>query len=127
MLKEHLDNFLLAVQSRDSESLNAEAVEGHLSSICFHAANISHRLGTLTDPDKIRAMIGENHLALDAFERCCEHLQKNGVALQKTKATLGPWLQLDVEREEFVGELAQEANALSRRTYRQPFVVPDLV
>ena len=127
MLNAHLSNFLSAVQSRDSGSLNAEAVEGHLSAMCFHGANISHRLGTLADPDEIRATIDENRLALDAFERCSEHLKRNGVELQKTTATLGPSLQLDVEREEFVGELAKEANALSRRTYREPFVVPELV
>jgi hypothetical protein len=127
MLKAHLNNFLLAVQSRDSGSLNAEAAEGHLSAICFHGANISHRLGTLADPDEIRAMLDENRLALDAFERCSEHLKQNGVELQKSKATLGPLLQIDVEREEFVGELANEANSLSRRAYREPFVVPELV
>jgi hypothetical protein len=81
----------------------------------------------LADPDEIRATIDGNRLALDAFERCSEHLKRNGVELQKTAATLGPALRLDVEREEFVGELAKEANALSRRTYREPFVVPELV
>jgi predicted dehydrogenase len=127
MLRAHLANFLSAVQSRDSASLNAEAAQGHLSAICFHGANISHRLGTLADPGEILATIGENRLATDAFERCSEHLKKNGVDLQKTSATLGPSLQLDVEQEEFVGGLAKESNALSRRTYREPFVVPELV
>ena len=54
MVTAHLTNFVSAVQSRKSESLNAEAVEGHLSAICFHAANVSHRLGTLAGPDEIR-------------------------------------------------------------------------
>ena len=127
MLKAHLANFLLAAQSRDSQSLNAEATEGHLSAICFHGANISHRLGTLAHADEIRATVSGNRLALDAFERCSEHLRQNGVELQEMPATLGPALQLDVEREEFVGEFAKQANALSRRTYREPFVVPELV
>jgi hypothetical protein len=126
MLKDHLTNFLAAVQSRDSGSLNAEAAEGHLSAICFHGANVSHRLGAQADPDEIRATIDDNPLASDAFERCSEHLKQNGVDLQKTAATLGPALEFDAEREEFVGKLAKEANALSRRAYREPFVVPDL-
>jgi predicted dehydrogenase len=126
MLKDHLTNFLMAVQSRDAGSLNAEAAEGHLSAICFHGANVSHRLGSQADPEEIRATIAEDRLAADAFERCSEHLKQNGVDLQETMATLGPALQFDVEREEFVGKLAREANALSRRNYREPFVVPDL-
>jgi hypothetical protein len=126
MLTAHLANFVSAVQSRKSESLNAEAVEGHLSAICFHAANVSHRLGALADPDKIRAATKDNRLAADACERCYEHLQRNGVDLEKSKATAGPWLTLDVERQEFVGEFSDEANALSRRQYRKPFVVPEL-
>jgi predicted dehydrogenase len=122
----HLANFVSAVQSRKSESLNAEAVEGHLSAICFHAANVSHRLGALAGPDKIRAATKDNPLAADAFERCNEHLKLNGVDLEKSKATAGPWLNLDATRQEFVGEFADEANALSRRQYRKPFVVPEL-
>jgi hypothetical protein len=30
------------------------------------------------------------------------------------------------DSEEFVGEFAEEANALSRRKYREPLVVPDI-
>ena len=126
MVKAHLANFVSAVQSRKSESLNAEAVEGHLSAICFHAANVSHRLGAMASPDKIRAATKDNRLVADAFERCYEHLKLNGVDLQTSKVTAGPWLNLDVERQEFVGEFAIEANALSRRQYRKPFVVPEL-
>jgi predicted dehydrogenase len=126
MLAAHLANFISAVQSRKSESLNAEAVQGHLSAICFHAANVSQRLGALASPDKIKAATKDNLLAADAFERCYEHLKLNGVDLQTSKATAGPRLNLDVERHEFVGEFADEANALSRRQYRKSFVVPEL-
>jgi predicted dehydrogenase len=127
MVTAHLANFVSAVQSRNSQDLNAEAVEGHLSAICFHAANVSHRLGALASPDKIRAATKDHPLAADAFQRCYEHLQRNGVDLETSPATAGPWLDLDVEREEFVGEFADEANALSRRQDRKPFVVPELV
>ena len=122
----HLANFISAVQSRKSEKLNCEAVEGYLSAVCFHAANVSHRLGALADPDKIRAATKDNPLAADAFERCSEHLKLNGVELETSKATAGPWLDLDPQRQEFAGELADEANALSHRQYRNPYVVPEL-
>lgn len=127
MLEDHLTNFLSAIQNRDSNSLKAEAIEGHLSAICFHAANVSHRLGTTADPDQIRATIHENPLALDACQRFFEHLKENEINLQDATTMLGPTLELDPEREEFVGKLAKQANALSRRTYREPFVVPELI
>ena len=122
----HLANFISAVQSRKQQSLNAEAIEGYLSAVCFHSANVSHRLGSMADPDKIRAATKDNSLAADAFERCYEHLKQNGVDLETSQATSGPLLNIDVERQEFVGEFAAEANALSRRQYRKPFVVPEL-
>ncbi|MEQ8785681.1 MAG: Gfo/Idh/MocA family oxidoreductase [Pirellulaceae bacterium] len=126
MLTDHLANFVSAVQSQSSESLRCEAVEGHLSAICFHAANVSHRLGALSDPDKIRAATKDHPLASDAFERCAEHLKLNAVDLEATPATAGPWLELDVEKQQFTGDFADEANALSHRQYRKPFIVPDL-
>lgn len=126
MVTDHLANFVSAVQSRKSESLNAEAIEGHLSAICFHAANVSHRLGSLASPEKIKAATSDNQLAADAYERCAEHLKLNGIDLEKSQATAGPWLDLDVERQVFAGEFANEANAISRRPNREPFVVPEL-
>jgi hypothetical protein len=62
----------------------------------------------------------------DAFERCREYLRGNGVDLDATPATLGPWVSLDAKRGRFVGEVADAANELSRRDYRAPFVVPEL-
>ena len=35
-------------------------------------------------------------------------------------------MTLDPVQERFVGELADQANDVSRRTYRTPFVVPEV-
>ena len=43
------------------------------------------------------------------------------------RAALGPWVTLDADTGRFVGPLAQGANELSRREYRKPFVVAELV
>ena len=43
---DHYGNFIEAVRSRDAKSLNAEILEGHLSSALCHLGNISYRLGT---------------------------------------------------------------------------------
>jgi len=58
-----------------------------------------------------------------------EHLAVNGVDWTKTEAVLGPWLELDAEKEQFVGggDLAAKANRLMTRPYRSPFVVPEKV
>jgi hypothetical protein len=42
---------------------------------------------------------------------------------------LGPWLEMDSDREEFVGssDVVARANQLLRGEYRKPFVVPEQV
>jgi hypothetical protein len=62
----------------------------------------------------------------DAFERCREYLRGNGVDLDATPATVGPWVTLDAKQGHFVADFADAANQLSRREYRKPFVVPEL-
>ena len=41
--------------------------------------------------------------------------------------TLGPMLTMDPKTERFVGDFAAEANRLTSREYREPFVVRDEV
>jgi predicted dehydrogenase len=122
----HLSNFFAAVRSRNAAELVAEALEGHRSTACCHMANISHRLGKQTRPEIIRETIQANREFSDAFDRCRDYLRENGVDLESTPATLGPWLSFDPHEEQFVHEHAKEANALARREARQPFVVPKL-
>lgn len=119
----HLANFVDSVQRRDRDSLNAEALEGHLSAICFHMANVSYRLGSQRAPSEILEMTRANHDLTDAFERCRGYLAKNGVDLDTNRAVAGPWLNFDPKEEHFVGDFAEQANALSRKEYRAPFVV----
>jgi hypothetical protein len=122
----HLSAFLAAVRSRKAGDLAAEALEGHRSTVCCHMANVSHRLGKRSSPDAIRSAITGDAEMVDAFDRCREYLRKNGVDLDASPATLGPWVTLDPKQGRFVGDCADAANALSRRDYRKPFVVPEL-
>jgi predicted dehydrogenase len=124
--KAHLSSFLAAVRSRQASDLAAEALQGHLSAACCHMANISHRLGKHAPPEAIRATVAGNGELADAFDRCREALHKNGVDLEATPATLGPWVTLDAKQGRFVGDFADAANELSRREYRKPFVVPEV-
>ena len=51
-----------------------------------------------------------------------DHLREDDVDLAKTPLTLGPLLTIDAANERFVKNPA--ADALLRREYRRPFVVP---
>ncbi len=122
----HLANFVAAVRSRRSRDLCAEANEGHVSAACCHMANISHRIGRRSRPEAILETIRADHELSDAFGRCREHLRANGVDLGTSQAVIGPWVTFDCEQNRFVGEFADQANKLSRRAYREPFVVPEV-
>ncbi len=123
----HLANFVAAVRSRRAGDLNAEAAVGHASATCAHLANTSYRLGRKASPEAILEANRANSAVVDAFERCRDYLRENGVDLGVSQPAAGPWLTLDPRRECFVGLFADEANRFSRRTYREPFVVPQIV
>ena len=122
----HLANFVAAVRSRKSGDLAAEALHGHHSTACCHMANVSYRLGKQARPEAIQETIRANHELSDAFERCREYLRENKVDLDTTPAALGPWVTYDSKKERFIKDLADQANALSQREYRKPFVVPKI-
>jgi predicted dehydrogenase len=122
---DHFANFVKAVRSRKHEDLNADVLEGHLSAALCHMANISWRLGKKVPFAEVEAFAKSykgNENAVDTIDRTREHLKANGVDLGKPQLGLGPWLDCDPKKEEFVGNAA--ANAMLTRDYRKPFVVP---
>jgi predicted dehydrogenase len=121
----HHENFIRAVRSRKASDLNAEILEGHLSSALCHTGNISHRLGKQASPDEIREAIKTDKAAMETYERFQAHLAANGVDLKIDKATLGAFLKMDPKKERFIGN--NKANELLTRNYRAPFVVPERV
>jgi predicted dehydrogenase len=121
----HYANFINAVRSRKVSDLNADILEGHLSSALCHTGNISYRLGQKEDQGKIHEAIKSNPAALETLARMEDHLEANLVDLSKTKATLGVFLTMDPKTEKFRGNKA--ANKLLTREYRKPYVVPEKV
>jgi len=127
----HAANFIAATRSRNAGQLHAPALEGHLSTACAHAANVSYRLGTPSNPEAIRAAIQQAAPTpatatafADVFERYQQHLTARGITPPVAPGVLGAWVTLDPATERFVGPLADQANALATRTCRAPFVVP---
>jgi predicted dehydrogenase len=121
---DHFRNFADAVKARKREDLNSEVLEGHLSTSLCHLANISYRLGerrTMDAGDRF----GASEEAADMLPRLREHLKENEVDPAKTTACFGRPLTFDSKAEKFVGD--PDADALLRREYRKPFVVPEVV
>ncbi len=121
----HFANFLKAVHSRNSSDLNADILEGHISSGLCHTANISYRLGKQHSVEEIKDAFKKNSDMAEAFGRMQEHLAANKVDLGATPATLGEVLKMDPKTERFAGN--HKANEMLTRKYRRPFVVPDKV
>jgi hypothetical protein len=121
----HHKNFVQAMRSRRYADLNADILEGHLSSALCHTGNISYRLGSQAAPEAIREAIKSLPDAADTFGRMLEHLKANEVDLEATKATVGVVLNMNPKKEVFIDNPA--ANRLLTREYRPPFVVPEKV
>ncbi len=121
----HFENFLQAVRSRNPQDLNADVLEGHLSSALCHLGNISYRLGQRLSTAEILEQLQQLPVSdnvQETLNRTVEHLQQNQVDLQATPFCLGPWLKIDAASESFVD--SEPANQLLSREYRAPFVVP---
>ena len=123
----HHANFIKAVRSRKAGDLNADILQGYLSTAACHLGNISYRVGREAPREEIVESLESNHVLLDAFERCQEHLLMNVVNVQETPRIMGPWVTIDPETEKFVGDFSDQANAHLSRNYREPFIVPENV
>jgi predicted dehydrogenase len=121
---DHHANFIKAVRSRKVSDLNADILEGYLSTALCHIGNISYQIGHAAPNEEIAQSISSKKDLLDAFERACEHLSLNEVDLKKTPMTIGPWLTMDSRTERFVGDFSDQANMYLTRNYRAPFTVP---
>lgn len=121
---DHYANFIDAVRSRNHHDLNADILEGHLSSALCHLGNISYRMGEQVAPEELQARLKGLDVADNVqatLDRTLEHLQANDVDFDATPFRLGPHLPFDPASETFVNN--DSADAMLTREYREPFVV----
>lgn len=123
--EDHFGNFIKAVRSRRVEELNADILEGHLSSALCHLGNISYRLGTVQPFEKRVEALTSDKEAQATLERMIEHLKFNNVDVANAGCRVGRKLQIDPSKERFVGD--SEADLMLTREYRKGFEVPQKV
>jgi len=123
----HAQNFLDAVRSRNPADLNAPMQVGHMSAIYCHVGNMSYRLGEKVPAKVAGEAIATSPLASERFDSLIAHLSANGIDTSAPALTLGGEIRIDPGTDTCVGPNAAEANALARRSYREPFVVPEEV
>jgi predicted dehydrogenase len=120
----HFANFIEAVRSGRRQDLNADVPEGHLSTAVCHTGNISYRLGEKASVKEMRQQIQDVPLFGQMLERFLEHLKAHEMDIDAETVTLGPWLQIDREKERFKD--SDPGNRLVRGFYREPYTVPDI-
>jgi len=119
---DHYANFIAAVRSRNPGGLNAEILEGHLSSALCHTGNVSYRLGEKLSPGAAKERFQGQPAMAESFDRMVSHLTANGVDLEQTPLTLGAFLKMDPDSERF--EKNSSANHQLAGEYRKGFEVP---
>jgi len=120
------ENFIHCVRSRQRSQLHANITEGHLSSTCCHLGNISYQLGEQVAGSKKPEVLGQHDEIARSWETIATTVKGTlGLDLSKSTYQLGPMLQFDQEKEQFVDNPA--ANKLLTRDYRKPFVVSETV
>ena len=122
---DHYANFIDAVRARDHRKLNADILEGHLSSALCHTGNISHRLGHHLPAAAIRERLHDDKGMEDAFDRMSAHLKANEIDLAKSPLTLGAVLRMHPAAEHFTNNKA--ANHLLSEPGRKGFEIPKQV
>ncbi len=121
---DHFVNFIEAVRSNSRDTLNAEVLEGHISTAVCHTGNISYRLGRKAPRKELQARVRGIRIFADMFDRLLEHLAGHNIDVEAKIVTLGQWLEIDRENERFKNNA--QANRLVRGFYRKPYTVPDL-
>ena len=122
----HHANWVAGIRKGSSADINAPVRECHLSTALVHSANISFRLGAKKSAGEIKEAIKASSGLAEAFGRMAEHLGRNGVNLDESKATLGAPLTQDTKTELFTGANAEAANRdlVAKREGRAGFKIP---
>ncbi|HWL07042.1 MAG TPA: Gfo/Idh/MocA family oxidoreductase [Planctomicrobium sp.] len=118
---DHFGNFISAIRSGNHQDLNADILEGHLSSALCHTGSICHLIGKESSGRDMEKMSSDDLLWKDSCLRMTQHLKANGVDFSALALRVGPSLTMDSLNEVFMKN--SNANRLLTRDYRKGYVV----
>ena len=121
----HAKNFIDAVRSRNTATLNADIERAHYSSSWCHLANIAYRLGADHTNAKAKALAADFKPWQELVDEYEGYVTANDVDLAKANLKLSSFLEIDPKKETFIGPSATpQALSLLTREYRKGFEVP---
>lgn len=122
--KMHQENFIACVREGNPDKLNTEVLVGHHSTGWCNLANIAYQTGGAFSVEAAKQIKEDVWQGL--LDEMRQHLKAYDIELTDSQIKLSPVLEVDVEKEHFVGPHADKANALLKREYRAPYVVPEI-
>jgi hypothetical protein len=123
----HQRNFIDALRRRDPSILNSPIRSGSDTTSWCHLANVMARAGGRFSRAQAARVQDPSGLWSGLVDEMAKLLSAHGIQMESDEIRLTPLLAIDPATERFVGEGADSANAFLRRTYRAPFVVPEVV
>ena len=121
---EHVRNFLDAVVAHDRSILNAEAEVGNDSCGWCNVTNIASRIGHPYDKSQTKAVPESVGIWNEVITGHEELLKTYDTTMEELGFKLSP--MLEIEDGKFLGEDADKANALLKRTFRGGFEFPEV-
>jgi len=119
--------FIKALKSGKKDDLKVDILEGHLSVMLSHIANISYQTGQRVSLDELRKTVSDYTFLDDSLAEFEQHLRLNGLNPATEELCMGLPLTFDLPTEKFTGEHADMANLFLKDSYRDPFVIPEKV
>ena len=122
----HQANFLEAVRAQDASLLNAEVEVGHLSTGWCNLANVAYRTGDAFRWEDAKQIDDSAGIWMSLLDEMKSHLSAHDLKIDDAEIRLSPMLNVDPEREVFVGDHAELANQFMKREYREGFEVKEV-
>lgn len=131
-VSQHLKNFLDCVRSRRAQDLAASPETGHHSAQFCHYGNLSYRVGHAASTEQIDASLASVTGAGDALASMRAHLGQHDIDLAAKPLNLGPWLEVDPQKDAITGIEGNREKDLKQARYllseveRPGYQFPDL-
>lgn len=116
----HVENFAVAVQTRNADMLNAPIENGHHSTGWCNLANVAFRAGGAFDREQLTRGVELSQWS-SMLEEMLAPLSNHSASVDDLKSS--PMLTHDPKTERFVGEHAELANPFLKRKYRPGYEV----